>query len=346
MKNKILELVKKYNAGYQPIEIKDEVINKGWRGCIDRWELIKPFINESDVVMDMGSHFGYFGLKIEKEIPKSLILSVEANHGAAEIQELVLKANESKNVYLINRLLGINDLLRISRTTEAINTILCLSMIYEFPKEEITNILYLFSKIAPKLIIETCALNEPYKGKQDIANMNFNTILKNFYKKVELIGVSPSTQGVNRPIYYCENETLNKNDLMPYFGGEHGNAIHKHSLEYRDNTWLLNNKSIIPGLNADNLLMLNLTYPSKEELITTCAQEWFKIKNLGPTDISLKNNLVTSEGIKCIDYTELKGTNNVYGLTDAEYNYKVMNYSLNEIKENITSVWIKRKEFL
>ena len=346
MKNKILELIKKYNGGYQPIEIKDEVINKGWRGCIDRWELIKPFIKEEDVVMDMGSHFGYFGLKIEKEIPKSLILSVEANHGAAEIQELVLKANESKNVYLINKLLGLNDLLRISRTTEAIDVILCLSMIYEFPKTEITNVLYLFSQIAPKLIIETCALNEPYKGKENIASMDFNTILKNFYKKVELIGVSPSTQGVNRPIYCCTNPEIVKKELMPYFGGEHGNSIHKHSLEYKDNTWMLNNCLITPGLNADNLLMLNLTYPNKEELIHSCAQKWYSIKNLGPTDISIKNNLVTSEGIKCIDYTELKGTNNVYGQTDEEYNNKVMNYSIQEIEENITSVWIKRREYL
>jgi hypothetical protein len=346
MKEKILELVNKYKAGYQPIIIKGETILPGWRECIDRWEIIKPFIKSQDVIMDLGSQLGYFGLKIEKEFPEALILSVEGNYGAAEIQKLVLEANESKNIYLINRILGLNDLLRISRTTEAINTILCLSMIYEFPKEQITNVLYLFSKIAPKLIIETCAPGEPYKGKEDIVKIPFEIVLRNFYKNVKVIGHSLSTQGVSRPIFYCDNEFIRREDLMPYFGGEHGAQIHKHVLEYRQSNWMLNGCLIMPGLNADNILMLNVTYPNSLRLILECAKAWHAIKHLGPTDISLKNNLVTSEGIKCFDYTELKGTNNVYGMTDKDYNNKVNNYSVEKITDRLTQVWKQRKEFL
>jgi len=340
MYEELKQMIKDCKGGYQPVEIDDEHITDGWRACEDRWNIIKQRLKQGQVIMDIGSYFGYFGVKIAREFSKSLVWSIEANGPAVNVQREVIKLNKLNNILLSHRALSVNDLLRLSRTAEGIDVILALSVLHEWPRDQLRNILYLFSRIAPELIIEVDNKNETYPGKQDIVSLDYNNILRFFYDDVQLIGHSKSVKGFERPIYYCKNKQLIKNNVTSYFTGESGfgNPAKRHNIKFSFDNWVLDDrKEWTQGLNLSNMLHFNLIWP--ENIIHQAACEWFKIKDQGPTDITLKNVLITAQGLKLIDYTELKGTNNVYGLSDEEYNKQVNDYSLDHIESCLKEQW-------
>jgi hypothetical protein len=280
--------------------------------------------------MDVGSYFGYFGIKIAREFSHSLVWSIEGNTQAAKVQLETIKANELNNIFLCNKMVKLNDWLKLSRTVETVDVIIALSVLHEWPVEERKNILYLWSRIAPELIIEVDNLGE-YEG------VDYMTYLQFFYDEVQLIGKGKSVKGLDRPIYYCVNKEFVKKRLTPYLHGEgYTQAVgRRHDVKREFDNWIIDDKQVFRGVNACNLMHFGLM--NRDKIINDIANEWHKIKDIGPTDISIKNSIMTASGIRLIDYTENIDAEMIYGLTRAQYREKVNNYTPEKIAKNIKS---------
>src|SRR3972149_5817542 len=123
------ELLKlaKLDGNYQDIEINGNKVLTGWRECDSRWEIIEPYIGDQQVVVDIGSHFGFFTAKVARKFPGNLVWSFEAEERRAQVQQMVLEENNFKNVVLSRYRLEISDLVRMVSSCAAFDTILCLS---------------------------------------------------------------------------------------------------------------------------------------------------------------------------------------------------------------------------
>jgi len=319
-------------GGYQSIEVGNEIIHNGWRGCEERWDIIKPYVQKNTVVMDIGSHYGYFSKKISDTYEDCLVWSIEADERRAEIQRQMLEFNGSKNIVLTQHKLDVIDFLKLSRIAEGIDTILMLSVIHYF--DDIPEIIWLLSKIAPTLIIEV-----PVDGECEVAERENVDRLKDvekylncFYKNVDIIGTTqpPVDDKVRRIIFRAENIVLNKDGVVGYIGGE---IARSHNLKY-NSTWKIDNKrKWHVGLNVYNLLTRNVLYPTVEKLKQLTAETYFdtmKAKGV-PTDISYRNAILTPFGINVIDYKDGRN-NDIYGVSWQEYKNKIINCNIEDFK--------------
>lgn len=294
---------------YQDIILGDQTFS-GWRNCSDRWELIRDYIADQSTVIDIGSHYGYFSYRIATEKNGCLVWSFEADKRRAEIQRLMLEHNATQNVILAEKRLTLDDFVTLSRVAEGIDYILCLSVIHYYPIEQIPNIIYLFSQIASKLIIEV-----PTAAESDVAEPEtvkkldiIARCLDLYYKKTALIGYasSPKDASAKRAFYRAENSRMLKKDVIPYIGGHYGRP---HNLKFA-RTWKLENgKPWIKGLNVNNLLKMNLACPSAADILQRGAESYHLLMESGtvPTDIRPYNLIYTHDAVIPIDYEERTG---------------------------------------
>jgi hypothetical protein len=289
---------------YQDIEVKGEKIVSGWRLCDDRWELIKPFITNKQLYMDIGSHYGYFGVKIAEEYPESLVWSIEPYKERYEIQKEVIKANELKNMVLTTKKINILELLKLKQSCEAIDMIICLSTLHYFPKDEQLYIIYLFSQIAHKLIIEYPSVKEKNCAeKQNVySEEDFGRIIGQNYSNNYPIGKIKSPNGsTERIIYFAENKNIKRKQVLNAIGLL---SNHKLNLEYNGH-WNIGKGDFEIGINNFDLLYHEVILPEKDLIFTEVARAYKKlIDKVIPTDISIANSLYTPYGMKIIDYSE------------------------------------------
>lgn len=322
-----MELLNKIEkeGGYQDVEIDGKLIFNGWRECQERWNLIKPKIKEGNVVMDIGSHYGYFDVKIARTIPKSIVWSIESDKTRADIQKDVLALNKLKNVILCCYKIKLLDFVKLSRVVEGIDIIMALSVFHYFEPDELTEIIGLCSRIAPKLIIEFPNPDENNVASKDNVDKLPNPIelLNGFYEIVETLGKtsSPSDKGIERTIYFAENKEIEKVHLNSYFGRQ---TIRKYKLFYKNEHWEFQNKDWINGLNVRNLLEFNVIYPSMDYILDQASETYLNlIKRMGAVSDTKYRNLIWSyDGFKAIDFSE--GLNNdIYGVSWQEYKEKI-----------------------
>ena len=75
---------------YQDVLLDGEKVLSGARDCPQRWEAIEPHLPAAGSILDVGSNFGWFGLKICQSRPESVVASVEADRRSAWVQRRVL----------------------------------------------------------------------------------------------------------------------------------------------------------------------------------------------------------------------------------------------------------------
>lgn len=326
----IRELANK-EGQYQDIEIKDNKIVSGWRECDNRWELIKPYISDKKLYLDIGSHYGYFGVKIAKKCSDNLVWSIEPCQSRYEIQKEIIKANELKNMVLTTKKIDILELLKLKQSCEAIDMIICLSTLHYFPKDEQLYIIYLFSQISPKLIIEYPSVKEKKCAeKQNIYNDDdFGRIIDRNYINNYCIGETKSPDGTTtRKIYFAENYNLKRYKVLNTIGFLSNNKI---NLKY-DGNWSIGNGIFELGINNRDLLYHDIIYPDKEYIFKEVAKAYKElIKKVIPTDISCKNSLYTPNGIKIIDYEE-PFIEESMGCTFEKYSESCKKISIDELK--------------
>lgn len=324
---------------YQDIIVGGETIVEGWRDCEQRWSMIDKYIDKNSVVMDIGSHYGYFSKKIAEKYDDNLVWSIEPVPDRAEIQRLSLVKDKVKNVILSQYRLGLIDFVRLSRITEGIDTILMLSVIHYFEPKEIPEIINLCSKIAHTLIIEVPSKNEDdVAERNNVLQLDVERFLNINYDEVALIGesTSPKDPNVKRKIYRARNTFLAKENIVGYLDGDFGKT---HYLEYSDARWYLDDKDgWIAGINYSTIMGFGYIYPDKKKLEKRIAERYFDVMKTkwAPTDISYHNAIVTPSSVEIIDYTEGVGSN-IYGVEWSQYEDRVNAYSVKDFKNELDS---------
>ena len=307
-----------YSGEYQDIEVDGKLLKKGKRECTNRWEIIKKHIRPNSSVIDIGSFHGFFGIKICREIKDTTVLSIETNPVWAGEQKQIVIENNLTNMIVSKHSFSLNDLKWLDTVVEGIDYFLMLSVLEYFPSEDIDKSLKIISQICPKLIIEYPDKNEvKAAGIKNIIKFSpFIEYLKKYFEKVSVIGETEATtdHSLRRKIYLAENTHLIRTDL---FSSKDHIKSRKHILEYVNNLWEIKevkdqNREWFAGFNLHNLLKFNIIYPEKEWFLKEAYNEYRKIferyKNI--SDISLKNILFTSNGLKVIDYLEIKKIDN------------------------------------
>lgn len=307
---RMIELAKA-EGSYQSIEVNGKIVVKGWRDCKQRWEIIKPHIKNHQTVMDIGSHYGYFAMKIARQYPDTLVWSVEETTKRARIQKLALQQNGFQNVILSRTSIDLLSLLKLQRTCESMDTILALSVIHYFPLKAIPEIIWAFSRLAQNLIMEF-----PNPEEEDVANKNLVDMLEPeyllglIYDSVKKIGESPSPKNpeIMRPIYLAQNYRITRENCMSYWNSRSGGH---HTVEYKDLKWTISGKvKQYNGLNLANLKHFNVVYPNKNQWFKEGASRYYNLiqDTKGKvTDIHPRNLIVSHNGVFPIDYSEKVG---------------------------------------
>lgn len=323
--DRVMELAKE-DGFYQDIKTKNHE-GEGWRECNERWEIIKPYIKNHQSGMDIGSHFGYFSQKIAEEYIDNIVWSFEPSDRRSEVQRLILRENDIRNVLLSKHTVTLNDLVTLTRTCETMDFILCLSTIHYFPPEEIPQVLWLFGQLAPNVIIEFPSPEEidvaekhtvdTLKDPMRMLGLAFNSVIK--------IGEAPSPKNkeIKREIYLAQNYNITRNNCVSYLGAKTGRG---HTVVFENAHWEIDGKPVSHrGFNFANLRRFNLISPIAEELFIESSRAYMGLlekENYNVTDIHPRNIIVTNGWCEPIDYSEGVGEN-IYGLTWKQYLKKI-----------------------
>lgn len=327
------------DGAYQDIIINGETILTGWRDCQKRWSIIEPYIKPNQSLIDIGSHFGYFGVRISETFPSNFVWSIEADSRRAEIQALQFVENTISTVVVSHHTLTLNDLISLVRTCETFDTILCLSTIHYFPPEEIPQVLWLFGQIAPNLIIEF-----PSPLETDVANKSVvdslsdpMRILGRVYDSVQIIGSvsSPKHPDIQRTIYLAQNYSITRDHCVPYLKSQTGRL---HTVTFESSRWNIDKNPIMyRGLNLAHLKQFHLIYPHPEHFIKEAAERYKELITMTDgyvTDIHPRNIIVTADGSFPIDYLEGTGVP-IYGKSWEEYSDCIKDLSLDSLETEL-----------
>lgn len=96
---------------YQDVWSRGAAIQKGYRECAARYELIRSFCQQYDrpfTVCDIGANMCYFGIRLTEDFPDCTVMAFESDRFEARAGHL-RKANASR-VMLLKRRLGLQDL--------------------------------------------------------------------------------------------------------------------------------------------------------------------------------------------------------------------------------------------
>ena len=297
------ELIEKLDEVYQDIELHGEVLAKGVRECAARWNCIMPRIGPHDVVMDIGSSTGYFAIKTALTFPDSLVISFESDPASCAVQREILKREGIYNVVLCRHRLTLEDMQKWAKCVEAFDVILALSVMHHFDAYEVNELYSIMRCMAPHVIWEVADPNE------ELACGTLAARWAAFDKVTigsERVGVNAATFPSHLGSYerYMKDVGLfwgaERSDLDAYLGVAHDNR-NKFDLSYVDRYWRLNGQHMIKGVNLWNLLPFDIQWPHRQWWLDQAGAAyslWHK------SDIRLWNLLVTSTGLKAIDYQE------------------------------------------
>lgn len=306
-------------GAYEDIVIGGQTILKGWRDCESRWEIIKNHVGGGRAFLDLGSHYGYFSIKLALHNTDNIIWSIEADEKRVNIQKQILEKEGINNVALCHKRMELQDFLNLYRSSEGIDCMLALSVLHYFNPEEIVNILWLISKIAPNFIFEYPPVEEKkvanwewVKEIGDIAG-----IVSWFYDSVDLIGETQSATDptIKRPIYLAKRNKIFRTHCISYIA-KNRCSKKRHYLVYFNNRWWFNRSSVwFNGFNLQDLFEFNLIYPNRDSLLDKASEEYLNLiraTGANVTDIGIRNIIFQGAGLKIIDYLENSGQD-IYG---------------------------------
>jgi hypothetical protein len=137
---------------YQDVVLDGRTVLCGTRDCPQRWEAIEPHLPAAGSILDVGSNFGWFGLKICQSRPESVVASVEADHRSARVQRRVLQSNCAERICLLTDRAGQRLAERFCRAGQRFDAVLCLSVLHWIGDHR--QFLSRLASIAGRLLIE------------------------------------------------------------------------------------------------------------------------------------------------------------------------------------------------
>ena len=118
---------------YQDVIVGGETVVEGVRDCRGRWEAIAPHLPRSGSILDVGSNFGWFGLKLCENSPDVVVASVEGDLRSARVQRRVLELNDARRVCLTVARAGVELVGRFARAGQRFDAALCLAVLHWMP---------------------------------------------------------------------------------------------------------------------------------------------------------------------------------------------------------------------
>lgn len=186
-----------FDGVYQDVLVKGELVHKG-RECQQRLDLILPHAEERDMVLDIGSHSGYFAIELARQ-RKCLVDSFEADPHLRQIQRWAIKQNmQTFSVLLFGAFAP------ASVHGNHYDDVLMLSVLHYFPRGFLEEV----SACGSRFFIEFPYPEETEALYHDlILELSpFDEYLRTIFGHVELLGEPPAPYmpGVKRGLWLCE----------------------------------------------------------------------------------------------------------------------------------------------
>jgi hypothetical protein len=118
---------------YQPLVVSGQTVARGRRDCEIRWQAIAPHLPASGAILDIGSNFGWFGLRACETSPERLVVSVEADEQSARMQKLVLASHGHQRIVLLTRKAGVAMARKFADHGQRFQAAFCFSVLHWIP---------------------------------------------------------------------------------------------------------------------------------------------------------------------------------------------------------------------
>ena len=316
---KLKNLIAKKPSCYQDVVIDDQKLVTGTRNtCPSRWAMLGPYIKNNKVYLDVGSDLGYFSQRIAQQCPDSVVVSVEQDKTACDIQVEIMRALNLTNVLVCNACFLSDEFKRFSLAVEAVDTILFLAVLHHYEADEERKILKLCSQMIPEIIIEYVVQTGigAWGGK---AYLDFEEELKRYYDHFEIIGKNVLGPSETRVLIRGWNDKIVRESLGSNISRKvlkYANAPN-HKLSYSMGKWTLYSKikslskdypkvceNFKIGVSIFNFSFFNVLWPLHDWFKKSAryAYESLLKKGVGLTDIHPPNLIFTANGLQAIDY--------------------------------------------
>jgi len=179
---------------YQDVVLGGQTVVPGRRDCEGRWAAIDPHLPREGTVLDIGSNFGWFGLRVCETRPQCVVASVEADERSARVQREVLHGNQSQRICLLTARAGFSLASRFAASGQRFDAVLCLSVLHWIADHR--RFLDKIGGIAGRIFVEQPDPREDGAGLDSVRNEigQIGDYLKSIfpYRPVECLGQVPS----------------------------------------------------------------------------------------------------------------------------------------------------------
>lgn len=115
---------------YQDVVLDGRTVQPGARDCEERWKLIAPHLADATTLLDVGSNFGWFGLRACRENERLVVASVEADLRSAAVQRHALRSHGHARVCLLTDPAGAPFVERFAAAGQRFDAALCLNVLH------------------------------------------------------------------------------------------------------------------------------------------------------------------------------------------------------------------------
>lgn len=115
---------------YQDVVLAGRTVQSGTRDCEERWALIAPWLTDAATLLDVGSNFGWFGLRACRDNERVVVASVEADLRSAAVQRQALRSHGHARVCLLTDLAGACCVERFAAAGQRFDAALCLNVLH------------------------------------------------------------------------------------------------------------------------------------------------------------------------------------------------------------------------
>ncbi len=186
---------------YQDVVLDGRVVQKGVRSCEDRWRLIEPHLpSTTQAVLDVGSNFGWFGLRLCEHLPRCVVGSIEADLRSAAVQRSVLASHDHRRVCLMTQTVTAARLRNWADSGQRFDAALVFAVLHWMPDHK--QVLAELGRLANQLFIELPEPDESAVGlghvRQEMGRLDHYLTDQFPGRSVECLGMVDGPSGEDR----------------------------------------------------------------------------------------------------------------------------------------------------
>lgn len=185
---------------YQDVVVDGAVVGRGARDCAARWALIEPHVPACATVLDVGSNFGWYGLRTAQARAGAVVASFEADERSGLVQREVLRSHGETRVALLTRTFRAATLRRMAARGQRFDVVYLLAVLHWLP--DFTEILALIDGMSGHVFVEHPAGDETDVGRPEVMRAigDIETCLRRAFARrdVRSLGEAPGLTAEQR----------------------------------------------------------------------------------------------------------------------------------------------------